>query len=158
MMKRMGVDTMPRGVKRTEIEIIQAEIRDAEKKREQGMRVANDAKKAITKLQNKIDQEYAKEIAKACRAAGIPLKEVLAWVQTRQKENLSAEKPEDAVAEPVKKRSPAKKAKPASARAKKAASASTRARKAKAAGKPKKAADSEASAEPASPMPDTQES
>ncbi len=53
---------MPRGVKRTEVEIIQAEIVAAEKKCEQSLKVAADAKKAITQLQNKIDQQLAKEI------------------------------------------------------------------------------------------------
>ena len=84
---------MPRGVKRSEIEIIQAEIAATEKKRDQSLQAAADAKKAITKLQDKIEQQYSKEIAKACRTAGIPLEEVLNWVKDRQLENISNEKP-----------------------------------------------------------------
>ncbi len=79
---------MPRGVKRSEIEIVQAEILAAEKKREKNLKEAAEAKKAISKLQDKIDQQYAREIAKACRASGIPLEEVLGWVKKRQAENL----------------------------------------------------------------------
>ena len=79
---------MPRGVKRNEIEIVQAEILAAEKKREKNLKEAAEAKKAISKLQDKIDQQYAREIAKACRASGIPLEEVLGWVKKRQAENL----------------------------------------------------------------------
>ncbi len=135
---------MPRGVKRTEVEIIQAEIAAAEKKREQGLQAAADAKKAITQLQNKIDQQLAKEIAKACRTAGIPLKDVLAWVQTRQAESPSADKPATPEAS-AKRRSPAKKAAPAATRGrpKKAAAAPARAKKAKASAKPKQKADAE---------------
>ena len=83
---------MPRGVKRSEIEIIQAEIAATEKKRDQSLQAAADAKKAITKLQDKIEQQYSKEIAKACRTAGIPLEEVLNWIKGRQLENISSEK------------------------------------------------------------------
>ncbi len=136
---------MPRGVKRTEIEIIQAEIAAAEKKREQGLRVAADAKKAITQLQNKVDQQLAGEIAKACRTAGIPLKDVLTWVQTRQAENLGAEESAVSEAEPVKHRSSAEKAAsaPARGRTKKADAASARAKKAKTPAKPKKVEEAE---------------
>ncbi len=136
---------MPRGVKRTEVEIIQAEIAAAEKKREQSLKSAANAKKAITQLQNKIDQQLAKEIAKACRTAGIPLKDVLAWVQARQTENLGAEKPTAPEATPTKRRSTAKKAAPANprGRAKKAATKPARAKKANAPAKPKKEAEAE---------------
>ncbi len=131
---------MPRGVKRSEVEIIQAEIAAAEKKREQSLKSAADAKKAITQLQNKIDQQLAKEIAKACRTAGIPLKDVLAWVQTQQAERLGADKPAANEAPPAKRRSPAKKTAPAATRGrpKKAAAASMRTKKAKTPGKAKK--------------------
>ncbi len=131
---------MPRGVKRTEVEIIQAEIAAAEKKREQGLQAAANAKKAITQLQNKIDQQLAREIAKACRTAGISLKDVLAWVQTQQAESLGAEKPVAPEAPPAKRRSPAKKATtPATrGRPKKAATTPARAKKAKVPAKPKK--------------------
>ncbi len=131
---------MPRGVKRSEVEIIQAEIAAAEKKREQSLKSAADAKKAITQLQNKIDQQLAKEIAKACRTAGIPLKDVLAWVQTQQAERFGAEKPAATEAAPAKRCSPAKKTAPASTcgRPKKAAASPARTKKAKVPGRPKK--------------------
>ncbi len=136
---------MPRGVKRTEVEIIQAEIAAAEKKREQSLKSAADAKKAITQLQSKIDQQLAKEIAKACRTAEIPLKDVLAWVQFQQAKNLGAEKPAAPEAPPAKRRLPAKKAAPAATRGrpKKADTKPARAKKAKAPAKPKKEAEAE---------------
>ncbi len=107
---------MPRGVKRSEVEIVQAEILAAEKKREKSLKEAAEAKKAISKLQDKIDQQYAREIAKACRASGIPLEEVLGWVKKRQDESFdesSTAKPMTADKIPVgkQKRKPAVRAK-----------------------------------------------
>lgn len=108
---------MPRGVKRSEIEIVQSEILAAEKKREKNLQEAAAAKKAISKLQDKIEQQYAREIAKACRASGLSLEAVLNWVKTQQAEaieNGGQAKPAAAAAKtPVEKqkRKPAPRAK-----------------------------------------------
>ncbi len=69
----------------------------AEKKRAKSLQEAAEAKKAIGKLQDKIEQQYAREIAKACRASGISLEEVLNWVKAQQQERISKENSEGAV-------------------------------------------------------------
>ena len=121
---------MPRGVKRSEVDLYLADIEEAEKKRVKLMKAASDEKQKITALEKKIEQAYARDIAKACRASGIKLEDVLKWVMAQQEEAITKEKAASddnaakaesaAVKKPASKRAAAKKPaarKPAAKRA-----------------------------------------
>lgn len=83
---------MPRGVKRSEVQVLLDDIDAAQAKHDQFTKAARGEKQKISSLKAKIEETYARNIAKACRAAGIALEDVLKWVQEQQGKNNAAEK------------------------------------------------------------------
>lgn len=83
---------MPRGSKRSEIEILQADIAATQEKHAKFSQAASKEKQKLSTLQGKIDQAFAREIAKACRAAGIPLEAALKWVREQQEKAIEKDK------------------------------------------------------------------
>lgn len=115
---------MPRGHRRSDIEILQDQIVEAQKRKDRNMQAVAKEKKEITRLEKEINRKMADEIAVACRTKGIPLKTVLEWVLSQPDDEAPA--PEVKTAAAPKKntggRKPAaKKAQPKKAAPKKAA-------------------------------------